>query len=97
MFRGFLISCEKGGMEDRMDFPPRGNMEAEGHVGDDFFYFKRTSSFHLEFLGSINVEVGSLEPDLVSYPPGSKLGGYSFFHFLLGHFVGGLGVIMSSR
>ena len=28
----FLVSHEKGGMEDRMNFPLRGNAEAEGHL-----------------------------------------------------------------
>ena len=80
-------------MEDGMDLPLRGNSEAESHVGDDFFYFERTSSFHLEFLGSVQVEVGSLKPDFISYIPWSELGGYPLPHFLLGHFVGGLGII----
>ena len=53
-------------MEDRVNLPPRGDVKAEGHAGDDFFYFEQTGSFHLELLGSIHVEVGHLEPDLVS-------------------------------
>ena len=44
-----------------------GNSETEGHVGDDLFHFERTSLFHLEFLWSVHVEIGSLEPDFISY------------------------------
>ena len=66
-------------------------------MGDDFLHFEGTGSFHLEFLWSVHVEVGGFEPDLVSYFPGSKLGGYPLFHLLLGHFVGSLGIITSSR
>ena len=81
-------------MEDRVNLPPRGDVKAEGHAGDDFFYFEQTGSFHLELLGSIHVEVGHLEPDLVSYFPRSELRGYSFLHLLLSHFVGSLSVIL---
>ena len=94
MLQGFLISCEKGGMEDRVNLPLRGDAEVEGCVGDDFLYFEWTSSFHLEFLGSIHVEVCCFEPDLISYLPRNELGGYSFLHFLLGHFVGSLSVVL---
>ena len=45
-------------MEDGVNLPLRRNVEAEGHVGDDFLYFKWTSSFHLELLGPVHVEVG---------------------------------------
>ena len=79
-----------------MNFPPRGDVEAEGHVGDDFLYFEGTSLFHLEFLWYVHVEVGGFKPDLVSYFPGSEPGGYLFLHFLLGHLMGGLGIFMSS-
>ena len=84
-------------MEDRVDLPPGGDVEAEGRVGDNFFHFKGTSSFHLKFLWSIHVEIGGFKPDLISYFPRSKFGEYLLFHFLLGHFVGGLGTILSSR
>ena len=83
MFWGFLISSEKGGMEDGVDLPSRGDVEAEGHAGDNFLHFEWTSLFHLELLGSVHVEVCSFKPDLISYLPWSELGGYSFFHFLL--------------
>ena len=32
VFQCFLISHEKGGMEDGVNLPPRGNAEAEGYV-----------------------------------------------------------------
>ena len=96
MLQGFLIGCEKEGMEDRMDLPLGGDLEVEGCAGDDFFHFEGTGSFHLEFLRSIHVEVGSLKPDFIPYFPWSKLGGYPLFHFLLGHLVGSLGIVMSS-
>ena len=95
MLWGFLIGCKKGGVEDRMYLPLRGDTEVEGHAGDNFFHFKRTASFHLEFLWSIHVEVGSLEPDFISYLPWGKLGGYLLFHLLLGHLVGGLSIFTS--
>ena len=96
MLWGLLIGCEKGGVEDRVNLPLRGDVEVESCVGDDFFYLKGTSSFHLKFLWTVHVEVGSFEPDLVSYSPGSKLGGYPFLHLLLGHFVGSLSIFVSS-
>ena len=67
MFWGFLIGSEKRGVEDGMDLPSGGNVEMESCMGDDFVYFKGTSSFHLEFLGSVHVKVGSFEPDLIFY------------------------------
>ena len=48
-------------MEDRVDLPLRGDMEAEGHVGDNFLHFERTSSLHLELLGSVHVEVSGFK------------------------------------
>ena len=93
----FLVSREKGGMEDRVNFPPRQKAEAEGSAGDNFFHFERTCSFHLEFLWSIHVEVGGFKPDFVSHFPRSKLGGYPLFHFLLGYLVSGLGIILDCR
>ena len=95
VFRCFLIGGNKRGVEDRVDLPLGGDAETECRSRDDFFDLKRTSSFHLEFLGSVHVEVGSFQPDLLSYFPRGVLGGYSLFHFLLGQFVGGLGVISS--
>ena len=74
-------------MEDRVNLPPRGDVEVECHVGDSLLYFEGTCSFHLEFLRSVHVEVGGLEPDLVSYSTGSELGGYSFLHLSLGYLV----------
>ena len=84
-------------MEDRVDLPPRGNAEMEGHVGDNFLNFKRTGSFHLELLGSVHVEVGGLKSDFVPSFPGSKFGGYPLLYFLLGYLVDSLGIISSSR
>ena len=46
MLRHFLVSSEKGGVEDRVNLPPRGNMEVEGHAGDNLFDFKGTSSLN---------------------------------------------------
>ena len=71
-----------------MYFPLRGDSKAEGHVGDDFLYFEWASSFHLELLGSVHVEVSCFQPDFVSYSPRGKLGVYLFLHLLLSHFVG---------
>ena len=82
-------------MEDGVNPPPRGDLEVEGHVGDDFLHLKGTSSFHLEFLWSVHVEVGGFEPDFVSYFPRGEFRGYPVFHFLLGHFVGSLGILLS--
>ena len=97
MFHSFLVGQEKGGGENRVNLPARGNLEVEGCVRDDFFYFKRTSSFLLELFGSVHVEVSHFEPDLGSYFPGKEFSGYSFLHLLLSHFVGGLGIISGSR
>ena len=72
-------------MEDRVNLPLRGDAETEGNVGDDLFNFKRTSLFHLEFLGFIHMKVGGFKPDLVSHFPRGEFGGYSFLHFLLGY------------
>ena len=94
MLWGFLIGHEKGGVKYRVDLPLGGNLEAEGHVGDDFLHFKWTGAFHLEFLEPIHVEVSCLEPYFVSDFPGHKLGRYLFFHLLLSHLVCGLGIIL---
>ena len=96
MLQCFLISHEKGGMEDRVNLPLRGNMKAEGCTGDDFLNFKGASLFHLKLFGAVHMKVGRFEPDFVPYFPGSELGGYLFFHFLLSYLVGSLGVILSS-
>ena len=69
MLQCFLISREKGGMEDRVNLPSRRNTKVEGHARNDFFNLKGASSFHLEFLGSVHVEVGGLKPDHISYFP----------------------------
>ena len=92
MLQGFLISCEKGGMEDRVNLALIGDAEVEGCMGDDFLHLKLAGSVHLELLGSIHVEVGVFKPDPVSHLPWSKLRGYSFLHFLLGHLVGSLSI-----
>ena len=84
-------------MEDWMDLPSGGNSEAEGCLEDDLFDFKRTHSFHLELFGAVHVEVGSFEPDLVSYLPRGELGGDLFFHSLLGNLVGCLGIVVGRR
>ena len=97
MLQGFLIGHEKGGMEDRVNLPSGGDAEAEGHAGDDLFYFEWTGSFHLELLRSIHVEVGCFEPDLISNLPGCEPRGYLFPHLLLSHFVGSLGIVSGSR
>ena len=46
-------------MEDWVDFPLGGNAETERRLGDNFFDFEWASSSHLEFLGSVHMEVGS--------------------------------------
>ena len=69
----------------------------EGSVGDDFFHFKGACSLHLEFLWSVHVEVGHLQPHLISGFPWDELRGNPFLHFLLHHLVGGLGVIVHGR
>ena len=96
MFRGFLVGREKGGMEDGVNLPQRGNAEVEGCMGDNFFHLEGARSLHLEFLGSIRVEIGGFKPYFISFSPRGELGGYLFLHFLLGYFVGSLGIITSS-
>ena len=97
MLQCFLISREKGGMEDGVNLPPRGDVEAEGHAGDNFLDFEGTSSFHLKLLGAVHVEVCRFEPDPISHLPRSEFGGYLFFHLLLGDLMGGLGIVTGSR
>ena len=82
-------------MEDRVDLPLGGDAEAECRAGNDFFDLKWTCPFHQEFLGSIHMKVGGFQPDLVPYLPWGELGDYSLHHFLLGQFMGSLGIIMS--
>ena len=84
-------------MEDRVNLPPGGDAEVEGHAGDDFLHLEWTCSFQLELLGSIHVEVCGFEPDFILHFPGCEFGGYLFFHFLLSHLVGSLGIISSGR
>ena len=84
-------------MEDGVNLPSRGDAETESHVGNYFLHFEGTSSFHLEFPGSIHVEIGALKPDLVPYFPWGKLRGYPFLHLLLGNLVGSLGIFLSGR
>ena len=81
-------------MEDRVNLPPGGDAEVEGHAGDDFLHLEWTCSFQLELLGSIHVEICSFKPDVISYLPWNELGGYSFLHFLLGHLVGSLSIVL---
>ena len=90
MFHGFLAHGKKRSVENRMNFPPRGDVETESCVEDDFFDIKGTGLFHLELFGSIHVKIGHFKPDLISCFPGQEFGRYPFLHFLLGHFVGGL-------
>ena len=97
MFQSFLVGREKGGMEDRVNLPPRRDAEMEGCAGDNFFNFKGTGSFHLELFGTVHMKVGGFEPDLVSHFPRGEFGGYSLFHLLLGYFVGSLGIFSSGR
>ena len=80
-------------MEDGVNLPLRGNLEAEGRSGDNFFDLERTGWFHLELFGAIHMKVGHFEPDIISHPPRGELRGYPFFHLLLGNLVGGLGII----
>ena len=95
MLRRFLVACEKGGVEDGVDFPLGGNVKVEHHMGDGFFDLKRASPFHLEFLGSVHVKVGGFKPDLVSYFPWGVFGGYPLLHPLLGQFMSSLGIVSS--
>ena len=95
MLQHFLITSEKGGMEDGVDLPLGGNAEVECHTGDGFFDLKRAGPFHLEFLGSVHVKVGGFKPDLVSYFPWGVFGGYPLLHPLLGQFMSGLGIVSS--
>ena len=84
-------------MEYGIDLPLGGNSEVEGHVGNDFLYFEQASSFHLELLWSIHVEVSGLEPHFVTDFPRCELRGDLFLHFLLGHLVGGLSIVSGHR
>ena len=92
----FLIGSEKGGMEYRVDLLSGGNLEVESCTRDDFLYLEWASSLHLELLEPVHVEVGCLKPYFVSNFPRDELGGYPLFHLLLGHFVGGLGIVSGS-
>ena len=47
-------------MEDRVNFPLRGNVKVKGCVEYDHFNFKWASLFHLEFFQSSHVEIGHL-------------------------------------
>ena len=66
MFCSLLIGYEKGGMKDRMNLPLGRNAESEHHVGYYFLNFKWTGSFHLELFGSSHMEIGHLQPNLIS-------------------------------
>ena len=80
-----------------MNLPPRGDSEAEGRLRDDFLDLKGACSFHLEFLGTVHVEVGGLEPDRISYFPWGELRGDLFLHSLLSNLVGSLGIVLGGR
>ena len=84
MLRRFLITGEKGGMEDGVDLPLGGNAEAERHMGDGFLNLKWAGPLHLEFLGSVHVKISGFQPDFFSYFPWGVFGGCLFFHSLLG-------------
>ena len=60
MLQCLCIVHEKGGMEDGVNLPLRGTVEAEGHSRDDLLDFKQTSSFHFEFLGSVHAKISGL-------------------------------------
>ena len=32
MLQHFFVGCEERGVEDRVDFPPRGDLEVESHL-----------------------------------------------------------------
>ena len=95
MFHSFLVGCKEGHVEDWVDLPSRGNAEMEGSSLNDFFDFERTSSLHLELLGSSHMKVGFFQPYLILNLPWSELGHDLLLHFLLGHLVGSLGIITS--
>ena len=97
MFQCFLITSEKGGVEDRVDLPLGGDAEAEHRAGNDFFNLKWASPLHLKFLGSAHMKVGGFQPDLISYFPWGIFGDYLLFHLLLGQFMSSLGIIASSN
>ena len=82
-------------MENRVDFPSRGDVEAEWSSRDDFFNFERTGALHLEFLGSSHMKVCRFQPYLVSNFPRGEFGCNLLLHLLLSHFVGGLSIIAS--
>ena len=97
MLQGFLIGREKGGMEYRVNLPLRRDVKVEGCVGENLFHLEQASSFYLEVLWSVHVEIGCFKPDFISHFPGDELGGYLFLHFLLSHFVGSLSIVSGSR
>ena len=72
-----------------------GDAELECCLGYYLFDFERTSSCHLEFLGSPHMEIHHIQPYLIPDFPWSELGGNSLPHFLLSHFVDSLGIILS--
>ena len=59
MLRCFLVGGKEQCMEDRVDLPLGRNVEVECRSRDNLFNLKQASSLHLEFLGSIHMEVGS--------------------------------------
>ena len=74
-----------------------GDSKTEGCLGGDLVNLRGASLFHLELFGAVHVEVGGLEPDLISHFPRGELGGDSFLHLLLGILVSSLGIVMGSR
>ena len=95
MFHSFPIGHKKGGMEDQVDVPSRGDVEAEGSFQDDFFDLKWTSSLHLEFLGSSHMKIGHFQPYIFPNFPGNELGCNLLLHFLLRYLVSSLSIVMS--
>ena len=66
MFCSLLVGGKKQSVENKVDFPLRRDVEAGGHAGYDFLNFKGASSFHLKLFGSSHMEIGCLQPDLIS-------------------------------
>ena len=59
VLRCFLVGSKERCMEDRVDLPLGGNVEAERRSRDNLFNLKQASPPYLEFLGSVHMEVGS--------------------------------------
>ena len=72
-------------------------MEMEGCVGYDFLDLKWTCLFHLKFLESSHMEIGCLQPDLISDFLWRELCSYPLLHLLLDYLVGSLGIVSGSE